>query len=317
MWAHNKNVYKLCPFKYVMVYHEIRKGKGILYNYIVHNARENKKWKKRSKFIGKGKFPRRTIEEEIEKFKSKMYAHISRENYKKIEDIRDKFYEYLKRGGKSAEENFKDWFFTELTYNSNAIEGNTLSLKETSMIINENIVPKSSNLRDVYEAKNHKKALEFLKNHKGELNEKLVLKIHNFILNNIDDDNAGKYRKVNVYITGEPSLRFPKPGEVPDLMKELISYYKRNKKRCHPLELSAIISMKFVSIHPFADGNGRVSRLLMNFIMKKYGYPEINIYFKDRQNYLRAVRKANDESYDLIIDFLIKTIIINYKFLYD
>ncbi len=298
-----------------MVYHEIRKKKNALYNYIVHNTREKNKWKKKSKLIGKGKLSKKTIEEEIMKFKSKMYAHISEEDYRKIEDIRNKFHEYLKKGGKSAEENFKDWFFTELTYNSNAIEGNTLSLKETSMIINENIVPKSSNLRDVYEAKNHKEALEFLKNNKGELNEKLILKIHRFILNNIDKDNAGKYRKVNVYIMGESDLKFPKPGEVPALMKELISYYKENRKKYHPLELSAIISMKFVSIHPFVDGNGRVSRLIMNFIMKKYNYPEINIYFKDRQNYLRAVRKANDESYGLIIDFLIKTIIANYKFL--
>lgn len=300
-----------------MVYHEIRKKGNTPYNYIIHNIRDNNKWKKKSKFIGTGKLSKNKIKEEISNFNSKMNKYISGEDYNKIEDIRKRFYEYLKKGGKSGDENFREWFFTELTYNSNAIEGNTLSLKETSMIINDNIVPKGASLRDVYEARNHKNALDFLKEYKGDLNEKLILKIHSFILKDIDDLNSGKYRKVNVYITGEPELKFPKPDEVPKLIKEFISFYKKNKSKNHPLELAAIISMKFVSIHPFVDGNGRVSRLIMNFIMKKFKYPEINIYFKDRQNYLRAVRKANSEDYELIIDFLIKTIIINYKFLYD
>jgi len=317
MWAHKTNIYKLCPYKYIMVYHEVRIKGNHSYNYIIHNAREDGKWKKKSKFIGNGRLSKKKIEEEIERFKLKMNKYISEENHKKIEEIKNKFNAYLSKGGKSLDENFREWFFTELTYNSNAIEGNTLSLKETSMIINENLVPKGAKLREVYEARNYKEALEFLKNYKGELNEKLILKIHSLILKDIDDSNAGRYRIVNVFISGEPNLKFPKAGEISKLIKELINFYNKNKKKYHPLELATIISMKFVSIHPFVDGNGRVSRLLMNFIIKKYGYPEINIYFKDRQNYLRAVRKANDENYDLIIDFLIKTIIINYKFLYN
>ena len=83
----------------------------------------------------------------------------------------------------------------------------------------------------------------------------------------------------------------------------------------HPFELAGVFSMKFVSIHPFIDGNGRCSRLLMNYILKKNNYPEINVYVKDRVNYLRAVRKANDENYAMIIDFLYMTLKKNYKFL--
>src|SRR3989344_5575133 len=296
-----------------MVYHEIRRKGKILYNYIIHNFRENNKWKKKSKFIGKGKLSRSKIEKEINKFKLNMYKHISEEDYKRIERIRDNLHNYLKKGGTGAETNFNEWFFTELTYNSNAIEGNILSLRETSMVINENIVPKGVNLRDVYEARNHKNALEFLKYYKGDLNEGLMLKIHSFILKDINDDNAGKYRKVNVYIRGEPDVVFPNSDRTPKLMKDFISFYKKNKNKYHPLELAAISSMKFVSIHPFIDGNGRVSRLIMNLIMKKFKYPEINIYFKDRQNYLRAVKKAHYGDYNLIIDFLIKTMEVNYK----
>lgn len=298
-----------------MVYHEVRKRNNLLYNYIIHNVRDNHKWKKKSKFIGKGKLSKDRIDKEIKKFKTEMPKYLSKENYNKIEKIKDDFHGYLKKGGISVKENFNEWFSTELTYNSNAIEGNTLSLRETSMIINEGVVPKGSNLRDVYEAKNHKNSLEFLKNCKGDLNEKLILKINSFILRNIDDSNAGKYRKVNVYIRGEPDVKFPIPKEIPNLMKELIIFYKKNKSKYHPLELAALTSMKFVNIHPFVDGNGRVSRLIMNFIMNKFNYPEISIYFRDRQNYLRSVRKASNEDYELIIDFLIKTMEKNYKFL--
>jgi len=298
-----------------MVYYEIRKKNNIPYNYIIHNIRQGDRWKKKSKFIGKGKLSKDKIKEEIRNFKSKMYKYISEKNYEEIEQIKNKFYDYLKKGGKSVESNFREWFFTELTYNSNAIEGNTLSLRETSMVINEKIVPKGANLRDIYEARNHKNALEFLKNYRGDLNEKLILKIHSFILKDIDNSNAGRYRKVNVYIRGEPDVTFPNPDRIPRLMKEFVDFYKKNKNKYHPLELAAIISMNFVSIHPFVDGNGRVSRLIMNFTLKKYNYPEINIYFKDRQNYLRSVKKAHYGDYGLIIDFLIKTMEKNYRFL--
>ena len=300
-----------------MVYHEIRKLKGKEYNYLIYNAREGKKWRKASKYIGEGILPEATIKKEIEKFKIelKKAKYISKEQVLEIENIRKKFNSYLRKSGKIGIEKFDEWFFTELTYNSNAIEGNILSLRETSMVINENIVPKGVNLRDVYEARNHKNALEFLKYYKGDLNEGLMLKIHSFILKDINDDNAGKYRKVNVYIRGEPDVVFPNSDRTPKLMKDFISFYKKNKNKYHPLELAAISSMKFVSIHPFIDGNGRVSRLIMNLIMKKFKYPEINIYFKDRQNYLRAVKKAHYGDYNLIIDFLIKTMEVNYKFI--
>ncbi|MBU2634284.1 MAG: Fic family protein [Nanoarchaeota archaeon] len=297
-----------------MVYHEIRKKNGEIYNYIIRNIRIKNKWKKNSKFIGKGKLTKKEINKKLKEFKIENYRYINKENYILIEYIQNKFKNYLKKGGKSGKNKFNEWYFTELTYNSNAIEGNSLSLRDTSMILNENIIPKDSNLREVYEVKNHKKAIEFLEKYKGNFNENLILEIHSFILKDIDIDNARVYRKIPVFISGE-DIKFPKSEEIPKLIKDLLKWYKKNKNNLHPLELAAITSMKFVTIHPFVDGNGRVSRLIMNFILKKFKYPEINIYFKHRNNYLRAVRKANDEKYELIMDFLIKTLKLNYKFL--
>ena len=75
--------------------------------------------------------------------------------------------------------------------------------------------------------------------------------------------------------------------------------------------------LDFECIHPFIDGNGRCSRLLMNYILKKNAYPEINIYVKDRNNYLKSVRKANDKKYNMLVDFLFRTLKKNYNFLKD
>ncbi len=304
----------MCPHKFIMVYHEIRRRNGKIYNYIVRNIRVKDKWEKESKFVGKGKMSKEEVVKAIEDFKAEGCKYLAKSIYFLIEDIKEKFKNYLKKGGKSGRDKFNEWYFTELTYNSNAIEGNSLSLMDTARILNEGLIPKESSLREVYEVKNHKKAIEFMESYEGDFNERFVLRLHSFILKGIDDDNAGKYREIQVFIGGE-DVKFPNFKEVPKLIEEMFKWYKENKKVLHAFELAALVSMKFVSIHPFVDGNGRVSRLIMNFILKKFGYPEINVYFKHRDNYLRAVRKANDEDYLLIVDFLVKSLKLNYKFL--
>ena len=312
----NRNVYKYVPIIITMVYHEVRKLKGKLYNYLIYNIRDGKKWKKASRYIGEGAFPKSTIKKEIEKFKIelKKAEYLSKEQVLEIENIRKKFDSYLRKSGKIGVEKFDEWFFTELTYNSNAIEGNTLSLEDTSLIINENIAPKGASLREIYEAKNHKEAIEFLKGYKGELNERLILKIHSFILKNIADSFAGKYRRTEVRIRGT-EFKPPYADAVPLLVTGLVKWYKENKKKLHPLELAAAVSAKLVTIHPFIDGNGRVSRLVMNFLLKKAKYPELNIYVKERDRYLNCIKEANRENYKLLALFLFDTLKKNYSFL--
>lgn len=314
----NRKIYKYVPITITMVYHEIRKLKGKLYNYLIYNIREGKKWKKASRYIGEGTLPEATIKKEIEKFKIelKKAEYLSKEQVLEIENTRKKFDSYLRKSGKIGIEKFDEWFFTELTYNSNAIEGNTLSLEDTSLIINENIAPKGASLREIHEAKNHKEAIEFLKIYKGELNERLILKIHSFILRNIADSFAGKYRRTEVRIRGA-EFKPPYADVVPLLVTELIRWYKENKKKLHPFELAAIVSAKLVTIHPFIDGNGRVSRLVMNFLLKKAKYPEINIYVRERGRYLDCIKEANHENYKPLAFFLFDTLKKNYSFLSD
>jgi len=295
-----------------MVYHEVRVKDREKQNYLVSNTRENGKWKKRSKFIGSGDLSKKEISKLKKEFEIKLKTdiknkYLSREQVEEIERLKQKYSDNLDKLSKEEFEKFEKSFFTELTYNSNAIEGSSLSLAETSLVVNEGLVPEGKTLREVHEAKNHKQAINFIKSYKGDLDEQFILKIHSIILKDISERFAGKYRQTNVKIFGS-DVKFPSSEKVPQLVRNLIYWYKKHKKNYHQFELAVIVSMRFVTIHPFIDGNGRVSRLLMNFLLSKKSYPWINIYNKNRQKYLDAVQKANNEDYDLVFPFLIKTL---------
>lgn len=300
-----------------MVYHEIRKANGKKQNYLVYNRRENGKWVKKSKFIGYGKLNKEKIKELKEEFELELkteqkYLYLTKEQAEKIEKLKEIYNKKINELDREEFRQFQKSFFTELTYNSNAIEGSSLSLEETSLVVNEGLVPEGKSLREIYEAKNHARALEFIRDYKGEVTEELVLKIHSIISQNILEKFCGRYRESRVKIFGS-DVKFPEANLVSQLVKNLVYWYNKNKKKYHAFEMAVIFSMKLVTIHPFVDGNGRVSRLLMNFLLEKKGYPWINVYMKQREKYLKAVRKANDEEYEEIIEFLIKTLEENLK----
>lgn len=295
-----------------MVYHEIRIVNGKKVNYLISNQRTQKKWKKTSKFIGNGNLQKSKIDNLKKEFETelkvnKKYEYLKKEQVLEIEQLKEVYNKGIKNLSEEEFVKFEKSFFTELTYNSNAIEGNSMSLEETSIVVNENLSPEGKTLREVYEAKNHIKALEFIKNYKGEINELFILKVHSIILKDLSERFAGRYRENPVRVLGS-DFKFTSPDKIPQLMKNLLYWYNENKKKMHALELAVIFSMKFVSIHPFVDGNGRVSRLIMNFILQKNKYPWINVYNKQRQKYLNAVRKANEENYEFILIILIEAI---------
>lgn len=294
-----------------MVYHEIRKENGKK-NYLIHNVRKGNKWVKKAKFMGFGEISKNKVRDEKKKFEKEIiemidYDYLSGADVKKIERLREIYNKKINGMKKEEYEKFQKSFFTELTYNSNAIEGSSLSLQETSLILNDGIVPEGKSLREVYEARNHAEALKFLRNYKEEFNELFILKLHKIILKDIGGRFAGRYRETQVKIFGS-DVKFPSSEKVPQMVKNLVYWYKKNKKRFHQFELVVLVSMKLVTIHPFVDGNGRVSRLIMNFLLSKKKYPWINVYNKRRQKYLEAVRKANGENYDLIFPFLIDSL---------
>lgn len=202
---------------------------------------------------------------------------------------------------KELQDNLDGWYQTELTYSSNAIEGNTLSRHETAEVIERGIaaVINGKPLRDQLEAINHAKAIEFIKQlakkRKGHqyITEQDIKDIHKIILTGIDDNWAGKYRQTEVFVRGS-SAQFPLPRAVGYAMKELIRWLQSIQGE-NPVKLSADAHFKLVSIHPFIDGNGRTSRLLMNLILTMFGYPMAVIRNEDRTRYLATFDAAREE----------------------
>lgn len=194
-------------------------------------------------------------------------------------------------------ENLNEALDTEYTYESNRIEGNTLTLFETGLVIHKDITIAGKSVKDHLEAINHYEAIQFIRetvDKKTAFDENVLLKIHAILLAGIDRKNAGVYHSVRVRISGSHHI-CPNPTEVPDLMKEYFAYYEKNKGVIHPVELSANMHEKLVSVHPFIDGNRRTARLVMNVILLKNGYPMTVIAAEKnkRQDYYLALEKAN------------------------
>ena len=195
----------------------------------------------------------------------------------------------------------KQYYRIGLTYSSNALEGNSLSESETKIILEDAITIGGKPIRDHYEALGHSEAYDLMyklaKN--GLWTESNIKKLHRLFYYRIDEKKAGKYRKVKVFISGSKHI-LPKPEEVPDLMKKFVEGLKKLEKSCHPVEYAALAHKEFVFIHPFIDGNGRVSRLLMNLVLLQKGYAIALISPILRNEYIRTLEKAHKEAQEFI-----------------
>lgn len=188
----------------------------------------------------------------------------------------------------------REHLLIEWTYHSNAIEGNTLTLVETKVVL-EGITVGGKTLREHLEVINHREAIVYIEEivQKNEpLSEWQIRNIHRLVLSKIDDENAGVYRKENVRIAGAKHIP-PNFYELAGEMQGLMAWYEGEGSSLHPVERAAQLHIKFVGIHPFVDGNGRTSRLLLNLELMKYGYPPIVIRKETRLAYYDALDKAH------------------------
>ncbi|MBP6459800.1 MAG: Fic family protein [Crocinitomicaceae bacterium] len=184
----------------------------------------------------------------------------------------------------------------EYTFESNRIEGNTLTLRETDLVINEGLTVSGKSMREHLEAVNHQEAISYIKElvqRKIQINEREVLAIHNLILRGIQPEYAGKYRDIQVMIKGSTHMP-PQPFLVKDEMIKYFEWYEQQKDKLHPVLLAAEMHERLVTIHPFVDGNGRTSRLIMNLILLSKGYVIANIKgdYETRMKYYDALEKV-------------------------
>lgn len=190
--------------------------------------------------------------------------------------------------------NLREKLVVEWTYHSNAIEGNTLTMSETKVVL-EGLTVGGKSVVEHLEALNHKQAIDYLielTQTDTDLSEAIIKNLHQLILKDIDDKNAGKYRGENVTISGANHIP-PHHVLIPDFMQKLISEYHVYWKDYHPVVKACLLHGGLVKVHPFIDGNGRTARLLLNFELMKHGYTPIIIEKSKRAQYYEALDLAH------------------------
>ncbi|MFV8376098.1 Fic family protein [Flavobacterium sp. LB1P71] len=188
----------------------------------------------------------------------------------------------------------------EYTFESNRIEGNTMTLRETDLVINGGLTISGKSMREHLEVINHQEAIAYIKDltqKNTSINEREVLSLHNLILRGIHPEDAGRYRKVQVMIQGSSHMP-PQPFLVAKEMEDFFIWFETNKNSLHPIILAAKMHQRLVTIHPFIDGNGRTSRLVMNLILLQHGYIIANIKgdYESRMQYYQALETAQNKN---------------------
>lgn len=230
---------------------------------------------------------------------------LTKEQIKNLEIIRVEYREIMKRLTKKQIRDILDRFTVNFTYESNAIEGNSLTLKDVTLILNENLVPKGKDLREVYETKNTREAHELLFNYKIKIKVKSIISLHSILVKDTGV-NSG-FKKIPNFLLMR-NLKTTPPELVEKQINELIEWYEKNKKKIHPLKLASEFHAKFEKIHPFEDGNGRVGRVLLNAILIENSYPPLIIRKTSRISYFSALEAFDNGHKDKLERFLLEKI---------
>jgi len=260
--------------------------KGVQYYYIVHTVRKKDRFTQKSLYLG------RMIPKDIERIRRRFTLEIDQERwFVAFERIKENCDEELRNSPKSATLKELKSFSVRFTYDTQRIEGSTLSLRETSRLLEEGISPSNRPISDIKEAESHQKLLFEILAQNNDLTLLEVLDWHWRQFKDTKPDIAGQIRKHGVKISGSRFVP-ASPVELQALLTGFFRWYDRSKGKTNPVEMAALAHLKFVTIHPFSDGNGRISRLMMNFILHRHGYPMLNIDYKRRSSYYRALERA-------------------------
>lgn len=191
-------------------------------------------------------------------------------------------------------------FAIEYTYESNRIEGNTLTLQETELVVNEGVTIAGKSMREHLEAINHAEAIDYIKDFAKselEISERTIKEIHALVLHGINRENAGRYRTVPVMIAGSQHLP-PQPYLIEKQMEDFILNFQQMEiQGVHPILIAAYLHDELVRIHPFIDGNGRTSRLLMNLYLLRKGYTLVSLKGSNDEKiaYYKALEASHTE----------------------
>ena len=263
------------------------------YYYIEHSYRKNGQVHKKEKYLGT-KIPRN-----IEQLKNDLLLKVYEELwFTKFDKIKDNFKKNQERMPISIQEKELETFAIRFTYTTNKIEGSKLTHRETALLLEKGITPANRPIEDIKEAEQHREVFYDMIAYNKKINISTLIHWHKKLFQYTKKDKAGKIREYDVGISGSKHIP-PKSFELDLLIRDFFNWYNQNKNKFHPVHLAALVHFRFVSIHPFGDGNGRLSRLFMNYVLHKNEYPMLIIDYTKRNSYYNALENSNvknDES---------------------
>lgn len=266
---------------------------GRTYFYLEHAVRSGTKVSKRELYLG-SEMPR-----DLDEVQRRFLEQVRRERWHPaLDGIKAGYEREVKRMPKSAAERELEAFTVRFTYDSQRIEGSRLTLRETAELLGSGVTPRGKPVSDSLEAQAHREIFREMLALNKDLSLGEVLHWHRKLFEKTRPDIAGKIRDYQVTISGSKFVP-PLPVEIGPLLREFFGWYAREKARLHPVEFAALVHLKLVTIHPFGDGNGRVSRLAMNHALARGRFPLLNIPHQGRVSYYNALErsqlKANDD----------------------
>ncbi len=286
-----------------------KKNKGTkTYYYLAHTLRHKGKIEKKELYLGK------SIPKNVEELKQGFLASVYKTRwYPLLESIKERFGKELRSTPLSAVKEELGKFAIRFTYDTQRIEGSTLTLRETAQLLEKGITPAGKPLRDVKEAEAHKLTFEEAIRTKKDISLSNVLHLHRKLFEATKLDIAGKIRSHQVAIAGSKFMP-PFPAELYPLLRGFFAWYEKHKEKMQPVELAALVHLRFVTIHPFADGNGRISRLMMNLVLYRKGYLMLNIPYERRNSYYHALERAQTTKNEAIfVQWFFKRYIKEYR----
>jgi fido (protein-threonine AMPylation protein) len=304
-----------------MVYLRVKEVKSRSYNYLIESFKFEGKVHQIQKYLGPGKMEKneilKVIEEhwdwfQIEKVRRK--ASLSSFRYRskifsstqltELEAIRFTFLEFYRGLHPNEIERIEREFDIGYVHSTTSTEGNTCTLSEVTRILEDHLTPKGRTLREIYEIRNYEEVLSFRKGYKGEISKKFILKLHKLVMRDIDLYTLGNFRRIEVAILGSRTKPVPAIF-IEEEIDNLLKWYQKKKVKIHPVELAVEFHVRFETIHPFTDGNGRVGREIFNLMVTRAGFPPYNFDVNFRDEYLDGLESAQKGDLRIITNYVL------------
>jgi Fic family protein len=228
--------------------------------------------------------------------------YLSLDQMKEIETIRFMYKTLTELLTTSEIEVYERNFEVNYVQGTTSIEGNTLSLKQAHDLLVNGLTPKNKSLREINEVQNFKRVKTYRDKYKGKITDDFVRTLHSLIMNNIDIEGAGAFRRTDdVGIQGCDLQVTPAVLIESELNRIIKRYYAKLGDNWYPFEIAVMFHYYFEMIHPFADGNGRVGREILNYMLKRTGYPRLLFLGSDRNSYINSLQLGNENLYSEMI----------------